>query len=70
MELVGTLDVSCLKTNEYLTNVIDVRIILYPTKPEFRMILANPKADYIMEIVDISMIVEHVTVSPQVIRAH
>ena len=70
VELVGTLDVSCLKTNEYLTNVIDVRIILYPTKPEFQMILANPKADYIMEIVDISMIVEHVTVSPEVILAH
>jgi hypothetical protein len=70
-ELLARLDVDVLKVKRYLLNNVTLDITLTPTSHAFRLLTCNSGTrDYILQIVDISLIVKQILPSNQILVAH
>ncbi len=71
VELMGALDVDILKTPKYLLNGIPLTMTLFSTSTAFRLMSGNElPGGYAVEIMDISLIMAHVTAAANVLIAH
>jgi hypothetical protein len=71
VELLGKVDVDVFKANKYLLNGVTIDLNLTPTSNKFRLQSANRETtDYKLEIVDITLILKHVTPSGLILLGH
>lgn len=69
VELVGKLHGDMLNQNKLLINNVDLRIVLSLEKPEFYTLEADTGTS-IMEIIEATMFMNHVTLNPGILIAH
>lgn len=70
-EVIGPLHVDVLKVPKYLLNGVNIGINLFSTNSQFRLLSSNElKPVYKVDIMDISLIMCHVTPSNQLLLAH
>jgi hypothetical protein len=71
VELLCKVDVDVFKVNKYLLNGVTIDLTLTPTSNRFRLKSANQlTTDYKVEIVDITLILKHVTPTPLILLGH
>ena len=71
VELLAKVDVDVFKVNKYLLNGVTIDITLTPTSNRFRLLSPNAsKTDYKLEIVDITLILKHVTPTSLILLGH
>ena len=71
VELLSKIDVDVFKMNKYLLNGVTIDLNLTPTSSRFRLQSANKeKTDYKLEIIDITLILKHVTPSGLILLGH
>lgn len=70
VELFGTLDVDVFKIRRYLLNNVNIQVVLHSTSTPFRLMSACTSPNYKIEILDISLIMCHVTPSNPILLAH
>ena len=71
VELLSKVDVDVFKVNKYLLNGVTIDLTLTPTSSRFRLLNSNKKGtDYKLEIVDITLILKHVTPTGLILLGH
>lgn len=71
VELLSKVDVDVFNVNKLLLNGISMDMTLTPTSSNFRLMSANDgTTDYRLEIMDITLILKHVTPSSLILLAH
>ena len=73
IDMEGAVYADVFQLSKYLLNEVDVRVKLYQSKPEFRLMnkdIIDTKTTYTVEVLDVKLKVAMVGISPEVLTSH